>query len=163
MLAHDDDIISSHRRETISVKYNWRVTLSLLAISSHNSSNKPATSLSSSNLHKHQSPHRFKMSFYLQLIIWTWCISVFHKNNISPTLGHSIPSISYRLVLRIHNLYPMNFKIEGQRTLCDASTNEIKPYACASTIARLTCTKLSPHKSIPENACPYIRISCTSK
>jgi hypothetical protein len=51
LLAHDDNVMLSHIRETISPKYNWRVTRSPLVLSSHNSSNRPETYFSSSNLH----------------------------------------------------------------------------------------------------------------
>jgi len=51
LLAHDDDDMPSQISETISVKYKWRVIRSPLVYSSHSSSNRPETFLSSSNLH----------------------------------------------------------------------------------------------------------------
>lgn len=49
---HEDDIIPPLISSTISPKYNWRVTRSLLIFSSHISSYRLETDFSSSNLHK---------------------------------------------------------------------------------------------------------------
>lgn len=94
LLAHDEDVSPSSTSVTISFRYNWRVTRSLLIFSSHNSSYRLETFLSSSNLQKYNlyktiSNHKIQMVLDKKIQI-IFLAHIYMYYNIMPLLARGL-------------------------------------------------------------------------